>query len=83
MNLPPVKSGPYTDEERALIASYLLWQRQGTLDALNSVGSAPPGGTENWGEGNQRYYKNAEAYSRFLLYWIGYKVPKGGMYTGG
>lgn len=81
-NLPPLHYGPYTDEERALIASYLLLQRAGTLSALESARSVTPGTTEGWAEGNERYYTNAESYSRFLLAGIGYKVKKDMMYGG-
>lgn len=79
-DLPPIHDGPYNDAERALIASYLLHQRAGTLAALGSSSKAPAGSTEGWGEGNVNYYKHAEAYSRFLLYWIGYPVQKNQMY---
>jgi hypothetical protein len=82
-NLPPTQMPPYTDAERALIASYLLQKRVGLLQALRSVEHAPPQSTDGWGEGNQRYYRDAEAYSRFLLWWIGYPVNKNQMYTGG
>lgn len=81
-NLAPVVKQTYTDEERAVIAGYLLRQRAGTLQALSS--------TERWMEittdiGPQRgvkYYSNCESYSRFLLYWIGYTVNRKEMYAG-
>jgi len=66
----------YTDEERALIAGYLLRMRAGTQRAKDSVDRAPPNQTGGWGEGNQRYYRNALQYSSFLLSWIGY-LPNG------
>lgn len=79
--LAPVVKDQYTDEERAVIAGYLLRQRAGTLQALASSdryatldnGYAPVR--------QQRYYRDAESYSRFLLYWIGYEVQKGQLYN--
>jgi hypothetical protein len=82
-NLAPVHDGPYSDEERALIASYLLGKRAGTLQALASVKGLPPGSTYGWGEGSLSYYQHAEAYSRFLLWWIGYPTQVNQMYDGG
>lgn len=82
-NLPPIEIGPYSDQERALIASYLLHQRAGTIAALRSVQAGLPHDTLGWSEGGSQYYTHAEAYSRFLLYWIGYPVAKNQMYTGG
>ena len=82
MNLPPIVQPPYTDEQRQLIASYLLHMRAGTLSALSSssrkieIDSAIGVGRE------RQYYTNAESYSRFLLYWVGYQVRKNGMYEG-
>lgn len=78
---PVVRRGPqYSDEERAVIAGYLLQQRRGTLQALSSSSREMEIDTE-FGRYNQlRYYQICEAYSRFLLYWIGYEVNKGQMY---
>jgi hypothetical protein len=81
MNPPPLMPEVYTDYERALIAGYLLRMRHGTLQAKGSVGSPPAGSTEGWAEGNFLYYKDAERYSRFLLWWIGYPVGKDQMYV--
>jgi len=78
---PPTIPDTYTDAERALIAGYLLHHRAGTLQALSSCSSIPAeidgGSMATCG----RYYRDAEAYSRFLLYWIGYPVGKGRMYA--
>jgi hypothetical protein len=78
--LPPVIKETYTPAERAIIAGYLIRMRGGTLRALASVGSATQGETSGWAEGNQRYYRDAERYSRYLLYWAGYIVAKGENY---
>jgi hypothetical protein len=78
--LPPVIKETYTARERAIIAGYLIRMRSGTLRALASVGSAVQGATAGWAEGNQRYYRDAERYSRYLLYWAGYEVAKGENY---
>lgn len=75
--LPPIVKDGYTDLERALIAGYLVRKRTGTIKALRAVGSAKRESTEGWAEGSFRYYADAERYSRFLLYYIGYPVAKG------
>lgn len=75
-NLPPDIRQTYTDRERAVIAGYLIRKRVGTLQALRSARSIKPDTTDGWAEGSVQYYQDAEAYSRFLLYWIGYQVGK-------
>ncbi len=78
---PPVYwPQPLTDEDRALIAGYLLHHREGTLEALSSLGSVVSGLNAGQFDIMYRYYRSAEAYSRFLLYWVGYPVEKGKMY---
>jgi hypothetical protein len=78
--LTPVVKSEYTARERAIIAGYLIGKRAGVLRALSSVGAATAGATSGWAEGNQRYYRDAERYSRFLLYYVGYEVEKGKNY---
>jgi hypothetical protein len=82
MNLAPVVLRPseYTDEERAVIAGYLLRQRHGTLAALSSSERGAVITSDIGQEQQRRYYQICEAYSRFLLYWIGYAVNKNKMY---
>lgn len=82
-NLAPVVkySTAYTDEERAIIAGYLLRQRQGTLDALASSVRGAEITTDIGQENQRRYYQICEAYSRFLLFWAGYQVEKNQMYA--
>lgn len=82
MNLAPLVLRPseYTDEERSVIAGYLLRQRQGTLAALASSERGAVLTSDIGQEQQRRYYQICEAYSRFLLYWIGYAVPKNKMY---
>lgn len=84
MNLAPVvKSGTqYTDEERAVIAGYLLKMRQGTLTALDSSERGEKIQTDIGLQNQVKYYSNCEQYSRFLLYWIGYEVMRKRMYYG-
>jgi hypothetical protein len=76
--IPPILKVDYTARERALIAGYLLGKRKGTQQALDSAKKAPPGETFGWGEGNVAYYTHALAYSRWLLYKIGYPLGKEG-----
>jgi hypothetical protein len=78
--LPPLVKSEYTARDRAIIAGYLIKMRAGTLRALTSVGAATVGATSGWAEGNQRYYRDAERYSRYLLYWLGYETEKGRNY---
>ena len=84
MNPAPValKPSQYTDDERAVIAGYLLAQRAGTLQALSSSELGAVITTDIGQEEQRRYYQVCEAYSRFLLYWIGYEVNKNQMYAG-
>ena len=80
---PVVKQGnEYTDAERAVIAGYLLRQREGTLKALASSERGAQITTDIGQENQRRYYQICEAYSRFLLWWIGYPVMKNEMYYG-
>lgn len=79
-NLLPIIKDSYTDAERALIAGYLVRKRSGAIKALRSVGSIIRESTEGWAEGSFRYYRDAERYSRYLLFWIGYPVERGKNY---
>lgn len=81
-NLAPVVKQTYTDEERAVIAGYLLRQRDGTLRALASTERWMQITTDVGPQNGVKYYSNCESYSRFLLYVIGYQVKKGTMYAG-
>lgn len=78
---PPEPFRMYTGDERALIAGYILHMREGILKAADSTGSPPAGSTLDWGEGSYNYWENAEAVTRWLLYWIGYPVRKGKLYV--
>lgn len=82
MTLAPVSKRPseYTDEERAVIAGYLLRQRAGTLKALSSSERGATITTDIGQENQRRFYQIGEAYSRMLLYRIGYEVEKNMMY---
>jgi len=82
VNLPPVSLRPseYTDDERAVIAGYLLRQRSWTLQALASSDRMAEISTDYGRVNQQRYYQACEQYSRLLLYRIGYAVEKKGMY---
>lgn len=71
----------YTDEQRSLIAGFLLHFREGTLKALASLGSVKAGITSGMAEAEYRYYVHAEAYSRQLLFYVGYPVAKDEMYA--
>lgn len=78
----PVVKQTYTDEERAIIAGYLLRQRAGTLEALASAKVSVTLYEVDYSINQRRYYRDAESYSRFLLYWIGYETPKDQLYPG-
>lgn len=82
MQLSPIvkKVSQYTDEERAIIAGYLLKQRAGTLLASQSSERGAQLELDIGLDKQAVYYRNAEAYSRFLLYWAGYPVHKDRMY---
>lgn len=71
--MEPIPRGHYSDEERALIAGYLLHMRSGAAQAQTSVSTPPSGSTEGWAEGNQRYWTDALRAIDWLLYWIGYR----------
>lgn len=78
---PVVKRGPqYTDESRAEIAGYLLQMRAGILKAGNSVERGIQLEIDIRGDKELVYWRNAEAVTRWLLYWIGYEVHRGKMY---
>ncbi len=80
---PVVMRGPqYSDEERAIIAGYLLQMRQGVLRALSSSARYVEITTDYGAMKQLAFYQIEEQYSRFLLYWIGYPVEKGNMYHG-
>jgi hypothetical protein len=79
--LAPVVKTQYTDEERAVIAGYLLHRRQGLLKALASVDLANEISVDGYFVKTFRYYKIAEAWNRFELFWIGYETPKNQLYT--
>lgn len=78
--LPPDVRKNYTDEERAIIAGYLLHQRLGTLKALSSTTKGAEIETDIGLQEHAKYYSNCESYSRFLLYWLGYEVQRNMMY---
>lgn len=82
MQLAPVVKRTYTDEERAVIAGFLLRQRAGTLKALSSSDRYALITTDYGSVNQQRYYRDCEQYSRFLLAKISYPVAKGAMYAG-
>jgi hypothetical protein len=82
MLLAPVvqSAGLYTPEEKAVIAGFLLRQRQGTLQALASSERGAQITTDIGQENQRRYYQICEAYSRFLLDKVGYQTAKNRMY---
>lgn len=80
--LAPVVKRKYTDEERAVIAGYLLGKRAGVLKALSSSFRYAELTKEFGAENQLRYYQLAEAFTRWELYWIGYTVQKDQMYAG-
>lgn len=84
MPIPPIVKPPgqYTDQERAVIAGYLLFMRAGTLSALSSSEQIPKHVGRGFGEQSYWYYADAESYSRFLLNDIGYRVGRRQMYNG-
>jgi hypothetical protein len=75
-SLPPWISATYSDEEAAIIAGYLIRMREGTLQALQSGEYADQLTPDIPDITGKEYYRHAEAYSRWLLYWIGYPVAK-------
>lgn len=77
----PVVKDQYTDEERAVIAGYLLKRRNGLLKALASTNKADEINIDGFFTKTYRYYRSAESWNRFELYWVGYEVPKDGTYT--
>lgn len=75
--LPPYVQVDISDRDAAIIAGYLLRQREGTLMALDSTEYADAITDDDIGDFGATYYRYAEAYSRFLLWKLGYSVPKG------
>lgn len=78
---PPIWDGRPTDEIRSWIAGYLVHHREGTLKALDSYRQVLPRNPPEFIEPYLKYYQDAEAYSRFLLYWLGYPVAKDSNYV--
>ena len=79
--LAPVVKETYTDEERAVIAGYLLGKRRGLLQALASTERATEINVDGYFVKTYRYYRIGEAWSRFYLYWAGYETGKDQLYT--
>lgn len=73
-SLPPVVRPHYSDEEAAIIAGYLIYHRDTLLLALESTTHAEITRPDYPGASGAEYYRHAEAYSRYLLYWIGYET---------
>lgn len=63
------------------MAGFILHFRRGFLQAAESSGVAAAQQIPEWSAETVRYYQDAEAVTRFLLYWIGYPVAKGQMWS--
>lgn len=79
--LAPIVKDTYTDDERAIIAGYLLGKRQGILKALESTDKMQETNVDGYFIKTYRYYRIGESWSRFYLYWIGYETAKNQLYT--
>lgn len=78
--VPPVWTGQLNQQQRALIAGFLLHSRQGILDALTTMHDPIVDQIIEWSGPTRQYYVAAEAYSRYLLWLIGYPVQRNQMY---
>jgi len=79
--LPPIVMEHYTVDQYRYIAGFLLRQRAGILQALESVTSGPASMIPLWQSPQARYYRDAESLTRYLLWVCGYGVEKNQMYT--
>lgn len=77
----PLYTGDFSDDERSLIAGFILHFRRGILQAAESVGAEAAQQLPEWSARSQAYFANAESVTRFLLYEIGYPVQKGQMWS--
>lgn len=76
----PVYTGVFNRHQRAMIAGFLLHHRAQVLSALQSLSDPATLAIPEWAGPTRAYYEAAEAYSRKLLWEIGYPVDKNQMY---
>lgn len=75
--LPPfVWPGDWTEEDFRAIAGFILYYRAGVLRALESTSDPAYDQIPVTKAGQLRYYRDAEAFTRFLLYNTPYPVQK-------
>ena len=82
MPLPPIVQDTYTVDQYRYIAGFLLRQRAGILQALQSVADPSAAEIPAWQDPQVRYFRDAESLTRMFLWQCGYPVEEGGMYDG-
>jgi hypothetical protein len=73
---PPIIPPGYTPAQAALIAGFLIHHRAGLLTAMQTLGEPEADSAPAWADPVRAYWTNAEQYSRFLLWAIGYPVGR-------
>lgn len=75
-NQPPIWAPPLSGRDAALVAGFILHYRQGILWARDTLDLVTPGIFDEWVQAEQRFFKDGERWTRFLLYYTGYDVGK-------
>lgn len=79
---PPFYVPPVGPRDAALIAGFLLHFRWAVLEALYSMSDPSMEKLPEWSDPLRQYWVDAERYSRYLLWAIGYPVAKNDTWPG-
>jgi hypothetical protein len=72
----PTYSGSLSDEERAMVAGFILHHRGQILRGLTAAREAPAYTPSWWTAGMEAHFKSGEKWTRLWLWYLGYKVDE-------